>query len=135
MPARARVLRLGDANLLLVAGRALRQRGSRAGRVLRAPPRRADLRAHPAGAEHDWGEVLEWEPPHRLAYSWHLRQDRVDATRVEISFAPDPEGTRVRIVHAGWERLGARGAPLRDRHRRGWSGLIPHYARAAAEAG
>jgi uncharacterized protein YndB with AHSA1/START domain len=88
-----------------------------------------------AGAEHDWGEVLAWEPPHRLAYSWHLRQDRADATRVEITFAADPEGTRVRIVHTGWERLGERGAALRDRNRRGWGGLIPHYARAAADTG
>ena len=48
----------------------------------------------PAGEEHDWGEVLEWDPPRRLAYRWHLRQDREDATRVEISFAPAAEGTR-----------------------------------------
>jgi uncharacterized protein YndB with AHSA1/START domain len=28
------------------------------------------------GDEHDWGEVTVWEPPHRLAYLWHLRRDR-----------------------------------------------------------
>ena len=75
----------------------------------------------PAGEEHDWGEVLEWEPPRRLAYLWHLRQDRADATRVEITFAAaDEDGTAVTIVHSGWERLGARGADLRERNQRGW---------------
>jgi uncharacterized protein YndB with AHSA1/START domain len=88
----------------------------------------------PAGEEHDWGEVLVWEPPHRLAYSWHLRQDRRDATRVEIRFAPVEGGTRVSIVHTGWERLGERGAPLRDRNRQGWRGLLEHYTRAAGSA-
>jgi uncharacterized protein YndB with AHSA1/START domain len=88
----------------------------------------------PAGEEHDWGEVLAWEPPRRLAYVWHLRQDKRDATRVEITFAAEGAGTRVSIVHSGWERLGDRAAPLRERNRNGWGGLLPHYARAA-EAG
>jgi uncharacterized protein YndB with AHSA1/START domain len=88
----------------------------------------------PAGEEHDWGEMLAWEPPRRLAYLWHLRQDRRDATRVEINFAAEGAGTRVSIVHAGWERLGERAAPLHERNRRGWGGLVPHYVRAA-EAG
>jgi uncharacterized protein YndB with AHSA1/START domain len=86
------------------------------------------------GDEHEWGEVLVWEPPHRLAYSWHLRQDRADATHVEITFTPDPEGTRVEIVHAGWERLGDRAGALRDRNRKGWGGLIPHFVAAAGAA-
>ena len=85
----------------------------------------------PQGEEHVWGQVLAWEPPHRLAYLWHLAQDRSDATEVEIGFAPDPVGTKVTIVHHGWERLGARGGALRDRNERGWSGLLPHYVAAA----
>jgi uncharacterized protein YndB with AHSA1/START domain len=86
----------------------------------------------PAGEEHDWGELLEWEPPRRLAYRWHLRQDREDATRVEISFAAAVEGTAVTIVHSGWERLGTRAAELRERNTRGWSGLLAHFERACA---
>jgi uncharacterized protein YndB with AHSA1/START domain len=76
--------------------------------------------------------VLEWEPPRRLAYRWHLRQDREDATRVEISFAAAAEGTAVTIVHSGWERLGTRAAELRERNTRGWSGLLGHFERACA---
>ena len=79
----------------------------------------------PAGEEHDWGEVLEWEPPHRLVYRWHLRQDREDATRVEISFAPAHEGTAVTIVHSDWQKLGQR-----ERNERGWAGLLPHFVAA-----
>lgn len=84
----------------------------------------------PAGEEHDWGEVLVWEPPSRLAYLWHLRQDRGDATHVEISFTGDATGTTVRIVHGGWERLGSRGPDLRERNRAGWGGLLPHFVEA-----
>lgn len=80
-----------------------------------------------AGVEHDWGTVLAWEPPHRLAYRWHLRQDAADATSVEITFSPCAAGTAVRIVHAGWERLGAKGPDLQQRNRRGWAGLLPRY--------
>jgi uncharacterized protein YndB with AHSA1/START domain len=47
----------------------------------------------PGGEEHDWGCVLAWEPPRRLAYTWHLRRDEADATEVEITFMPADEGT------------------------------------------
>jgi uncharacterized protein YndB with AHSA1/START domain len=78
-----------------------------------------------SGEEHDWGRVLEFAPPHRLVYEWHLRQDRADATRVEISFAPSEEGTAVTIVHSDWQKLGQR-----ERNERGWGGLLPHFVAA-----
>ena len=86
----------------------------------------------PAGDEHDWGEVLVWEPPRRLAYLWHLRFDRTDATEVEITFEEHAAGTAVTIVHRGWERLGANGPERRERNARGWAGLVPHFERACA---
>ena len=84
----------------------------------------------PDGAEHDWGEVLTWEPPHRLAYLWHLGTDRSRATEVDISFAGD-DTTTVTITHRGWERLGADGPGWRQRILGGWGGLPPHYKQAA----
>jgi uncharacterized protein YndB with AHSA1/START domain len=46
-----------------------------------------------SGAEHDWGEVLVWDPPHRLTYRWHIVRDRGHATEVDISFARVAEAT------------------------------------------
>ena len=83
------------------------------------------------GREADWGRIVEWEPPHRLVYTWHLRQDEADATEVEIRFEQRAGGgTTVTIEHRGWERLGARGPDRRDANRRGWAGLLPHYVAA-----
>jgi uncharacterized protein YndB with AHSA1/START domain len=83
----------------------------------------------PGGDEHDWGEVLVWEPPRRLVYLWHLRFDRSDATEVEVTFAAAGSGTAVSIVHRGWERLGAKGPERRERNRKGWAGVTEHYRR------
>jgi uncharacterized protein YndB with AHSA1/START domain len=88
----------------------------------------------PAGVEHDWGEVLTWEPPTRITYLWHLARDRSDATEVEVTFSSEGDGTIVTIEHRGWERFGAAGPDLRERNRRGWSGVIPHYEVACAGA-
>ncbi|HEY2635999.1 MAG TPA: SRPBCC domain-containing protein [Solirubrobacteraceae bacterium] len=83
-----------------------------------------------SGAEADWGEVVAWEPPRRVVYLWHLRQDRADATEVELAFAPDAAGTRVDIEHRGWERLGARGPERRQANERGWGGVLPAFTAA-----
>ncbi len=89
----------------------------------------------PAGVEHDWGEILDFEPPNRLRYLWHIYGARAEATQVEVRFAADGEATTVTVVHSGFERLGARGEELRRRNRAGWAGLVPHYERAVASAG
>jgi hypothetical protein len=82
----------------------------------------------PTGQEYEWGEVIVWEPPKRLAYLWHLRRDRADATEVQIDFHDDGDGmTRVEIEHRGWERLGANGSDWRERNQTGWGALIPHF--------
>ncbi len=85
------------------------------------------------GAEHDWGRVTEWAPPRRLAYLWHIAWDPAEATQVEITFTPaGAEGTRVGIVHRGWERFGADAPAMRDRNRAGWSALIVPFSSACA---
>jgi hypothetical protein len=89
----------------------------------------------PAGAELEWGEVTAWEPPSRLAYLWHIRTDRSDATEVEINFVDQGNGkTRVDIEHRGWERLGSRGPSWREVNVEGWNSVLPYFQAACSGA-
>ncbi len=86
------------------------------------------------GVEHDWGEVLVWDPPNRLGYLWHLGQVRATATEVDIRFRAQGAGaTRIEIEHTGWERLGDREDALRQQNRLGWDSILPLFASAATE--
>lgn len=89
----------------------------------------------PSGEEVDWGRITHWEPPRRLAYLWHIRTDRADATEVEIKFTDLGDArTLVDIEHRGWERLGSRGPSWRDVNLGGWNGVLPHFRAACAGA-
>ncbi len=48
-------------------------------------------------------EVIDIDPPRRLAYSW--RSDKVD-TVVTWTLAPTSRGTRVELVHSGFRGVG-----------------------------
>jgi uncharacterized protein YndB with AHSA1/START domain len=86
----------------------------------------------PDGAEHEWGEVVAWQPPYRLSYLWHLFFDRAEATDVEITFTAAGQATTVRLEQSGWERLGAAAAPRRERTGSAWAMITARYADAAA---
>ena len=68
-----------------------------------------------SGEEHDWGEVIDWSPPTRVRYLWHLFFQRSEATEIDVTFTAQGDGTRVRLEQRGWERLGAAGPPRRIR--------------------
>lgn len=88
------------------------------------------------GRELDWGAVLVWEPPERLAYVWHMGTQREHATHVEVQFSVlDAQTTGVKILHSGWERLGEKGPAWRERNLQGWAGVVPSYEAACREAG
>jgi uncharacterized protein YndB with AHSA1/START domain len=85
----------------------------------------------PSGAEYQWGSITAWEPPSRLAYTWHLGFGPEDGTGVEIRFIDaGSDRTRVEIVHGGWERLGERAPQRREGNRRGWASVVPHFVEA-----
>jgi len=71
-----------------------------------------------------------------LAYLWHLKRDRADATEVDIRFVAQDSGTtRIEIEHRGWERLGREADQWRDQNRLGWRSLLPHFQAAIGAAG
>lgn len=87
------------------------------------------------GSEHDWGRVVEWEPPHRVAYTWHLFFDPAQATDITVTFEASNRGTRVRLAQTGFERLGLDVGPdRRDRTDTVWKSMTALYRTALAGA-
>ncbi len=72
------------------------------------------------GTIHTWGIVGHWDPPRGFIMSWHPGRGPEEAQEIEVSFEPEAEGTRVRLVHRGWEALGERAAEVRERYDDGW---------------
>lgn len=82
------------------------------------------------GEDLVWGEVLVWEPPSRLVFTWHLGGPVT--TEVEVRFTAEGEGTRVDLEHRGWERHGDRAAELHASYNSGWDYVFGRrYADAA----
>jgi activator of Hsp90 ATPase-like protein len=93
------------------------------------------------GAECEWGNVLTWDPPRRVALSWHLNgewqwvADPAQASEVEIRFiAESPTSTRVELEHRGFERHGPTAERLREgvEHPEGWTMTLERFAAALA---
>jgi uncharacterized protein YndB with AHSA1/START domain len=82
----------------------------------------------PDGAEHLWGTVTAWEPPRRLAFTWHPGRPEDTRQEVEVAFHAAGEGTRVELVHTGWEHLGNAAAETRAGYERGWDFVLGRYA-------
>jgi uncharacterized protein YndB with AHSA1/START domain len=106
--------------------------GDPAAIVFEAGPQGRIVERGPDGAEHDWGRILDWEPPTRLRYLWHLFFTPSEATEVELTFTAVGAGTAVRLEQRGWETLGEAGPPRRRRTGAVWGELTAVYARACA---
>jgi uncharacterized protein YndB with AHSA1/START domain len=86
------------------------------------------------GEEASWAEVTAYEPPERIVWSWRPNRDRPAPTEVEITFTPEGGGTRVELMHRGWELLGDEGAEARDSYDSGWPKTLARFAEIAEEA-
>jgi uncharacterized protein YndB with AHSA1/START domain len=84
-----------------------------------------------SGEEHLWGTVLVCEPPRRIVYSWHPGRGEETSQEVEITFTPTGNGTRLELVHSGWEKLGERMEAAVAEYTTGWDKVLGHYVEAA----
>ncbi len=88
------------------------------------------------GSECVWGEVLAYEPPHRLVVTWRIDgnwQLDAHASEIEVTFTPEGEATRVNLAHRHLERHAAADA-LRESigGDGGWSSLLASYSEAVS---
>jgi uncharacterized protein YndB with AHSA1/START domain len=92
------------------------------------------------GTVVEWGRLLAWEPPHRIAMTW---TSTPVTTEVELSFTElGPALTRVAVEHRGWEALSEAqlsedcalpGGYASGAYANGWAHILTQLA-AAAEA-
>jgi uncharacterized protein YndB with AHSA1/START domain len=68
------------------------------------------------------GEILEYDPPRRLAYTWiaNWHADRAVRTVVRWELTPAGKGTRVKVTHSG---LASEPVARKD-YSGGWPGVL-----------
>ena len=84
------------------------------------------------GSQSEWGRVLTWEPFHKLSFSWYPGRTPDTAQEVTVTFSEIPGGSRVELVHVGWETLGMAAQARRDGYDTGWELVLAKYVIEAA---
>lgn len=77
------------------------------------------------GSTTAWGEVLEFDRPRRVRFTWHLQ--RTTGTEVEVEFSPTEGGCELRLTHRGWEAWGEEGAQRRQDYDNGWDVVLASF--------
>jgi uncharacterized protein YndB with AHSA1/START domain len=80
------------------------------------------------GRENVWGEILAWDPPELVRFTWHPGRQAETAQEVEVRFSAEGRGTRVKLTHSGWERLGDKARLARRGYPIGWAYVLSLYA-------
>ena len=74
-----------------------------------------------------WGQLTAWDPPRRVAFTWHPSMEESDAQDVEVRFQPEGTGTLVTLTSSGWERLGEKARRARRGYELGWGSLLDYF--------
>ena len=77
----------------------------------------------PDGSRSDWATITDWTPGARLAFDWYVGRDPSQATQVSVTFLPEGNGTRVDLVHDGFDRTDG-GAVMRENYHSGWDMVL-----------
>ena len=78
------------------------------------------------GKRHEWADILDYDPPHGLTLRWRVSPGK-PATELRLRFVPDGDGTRVELVHSGWESYPDGGGGESSGYSSGWETVLGHY--------
>lgn len=79
------------------------------------------------GSTQTWGEITVWEPPRRVAFTWHPGNPLEQAGLVEVTFTPrSSTSTVVALEHSGWERR-PDGVRARQNYDSGWDRVLERF--------
>jgi uncharacterized protein YndB with AHSA1/START domain len=78
-----------------------------------------------------WGTVTAWEPPSRVAFTWHPGQSPQEATAVEVTFQPDGSSTLVTLTHERWANR-PDGHKARQGYDSGWDTVLGGFVTSAS---
>ena len=78
-----------------------------------------------------WARIHTWQPPHALGYRWHVNPEN-PPTEVLVTFEETPAGTRVEVVHSGWEAYATKGPETRASYggENGWPVVMGAFEEA-----
>jgi uncharacterized protein YndB with AHSA1/START domain len=83
------------------------------------------------GDEHEWGEILEWEPGSRVVFTWHPGRGQETRQEVAVTFVAEGPGTRVDVEQYGWDCLVKTADEVPDHYSSGWEEILERYAEMA----
>lgn len=88
------------------------------------------------GNSAEWGRITHWDAGRKLGVDWYVGRDPAQATHFDLSFVATTDGgSRLDLVHAGFERLGPGGAAAAANYDDGWDIVLGEgFAGACAEA-
>jgi uncharacterized protein YndB with AHSA1/START domain len=94
----------------------------------------------PHNFECDWGRVLSYEPPARLAFLWQISPrrepvpDPAKSSEVEVSFIGEGDATRVELTHDQFDRHEEGAAEYREglASEQSWPYILRCYRAAVA---
>ncbi len=86
------------------------------------------------GSESIWGHFTLFAPPATLEIAWYVGRTEAEATRIRVTFEETQTGTRLTLVHDGFEALGDAAEKQADGYRSGWDPVLDRYRAGAATA-
>jgi uncharacterized protein YndB with AHSA1/START domain len=83
---------------------------------------------HRGGGQSLWGTVTAWEPPSRVAFTWHPGRAPETAQQVEVRFVSAGGRTRLELTHSDWDTQGPRARRMRRAYGLGWGYVLQLWA-------